>query len=178
MTSSASTSTELPDFNSPKDIEDYYQAHIDKYVEPEKLKLRTIMVRKTDSEDGEDVAWQNIENIHQQLKNGADFASLAKERSEGSRASEGGLMGFIARGDLISGFESIVFDLSVGELSPILESTVGYHIFFVEGQQEQKVKDINEVRDDIRDLVYREKAKERYNKWMEELKSNAYISIK
>ena len=79
---------------------------------------------------------------------------------------------------MIEAFDSVVFSLGVGEVSPILETEVGCHVFFVEAKQEKKVTQLSEVKDEVSTIIFRAKAKERYQIWMEELKENAYISIK
>ena len=79
---------------------------------------------------------------------------------------------------MISEFDEVLFNLSVGELSPILETDISYHIFLVEAKQGKKVKQLDEIKDEIFTIVFRSKLTERHEKWMDELKANAYISIK
>jgi parvulin-like peptidyl-prolyl isomerase len=165
---------------SPLEIEQYYNAHSADYTDPAKTKVRTIMIKKKKSsaDSAVDEAREKIEAIEQELKNGMSFADAAKQYSEGMKAADGGDVGFIKRGDLIADFDDILFSLAVGERTRILETEVGYHLFVVEAKQEQKVIPMTEVKDDIEAIIFREKAKERFSKWMEELKAGAYISIK
>jgi len=63
------------------------------------------------------------------IKNGADFAELAKKVSEDpGSASAGGDLGFVKRGVFYPEFESAAFKLKEGELSEVIESPVGFHI--------------------------------------------------
>lgn len=164
---------------SPLEVEEYYKEHIDDFSEKEKLKVSTIMIKKREiDEDGVDVAKQQIEKIVDELNGGASFAELAKQYSEGMNSEEGGQLGFIKKGEMISTFDSVLFDLFVGERSPILETEIGYHIFLVEAKQEKKVLSLSEVKEEINNIIFRKESKERYGKWMGELKQNAYISIK
>jgi len=164
---------------SPLDIEQYYQEHIDELTEKEKVKVKTIMIRKrNDGESGVDEARMRIDKIVQQLSNGASFDEMAKQYSEGMHASDGGALGFVQKDEMISEFDSVLFKLSVGERSDILETELGYHLFLVEAKQGKKVRPLAEVKEDIENTLYRTKAKERFAKWMSELKENAYISIK
>jgi len=166
---------------SPLEIEQYYESHLDDFTEKEKLKVKTIMIKKKEKKDDVstiDEAQMMMEKIVAQLKEGAQFSELAKQYSEGMHAEEGGSLGFIKRGEMIVEFDDVLFDLSVGELSPILETDIGYHIFFVEAKQEKKVRSLSENKDEIQNIIFRTKSKERFEKWMKELKENAYISIK
>lgn len=165
---------------SPKDVEDYYTQHLSEFTEKEKIKVRTIMVRKNEPlEDGSDpVAREKIESLVKDLKDGADFSETAKQFSDETHAAEGGELGSIQRGELIKTFDSVLFDLSVGALSPILETEIGYHLFFIDAKQEKKVKPLAELKSEIESALFRLKSKERFTQWITDLKEDAYISIK
>jgi peptidyl-prolyl cis-trans isomerase SurA len=165
---------------SPKEIEEYYNSNLKAFTEKEKLKVKTIMVRKKESDqtDTDSVQRQLMETIVSELKDGADFASLAKQYSDETHAQDGGDLGFIERGELIATFDEVLFQLSVGSLSPILETEIGYHLFLVEAKQEKKVKPLAELKDEIENILFRTKSKNRFEQWINELKENAYISIK
>jgi peptidyl-prolyl cis-trans isomerase SurA len=59
---------------------------------------------------------------------GADFAKLAKERSEDNSARNGGDIGSPARGMLAPAFEDALFSLKPEEISPVIETEYGFHI--------------------------------------------------
>lgn len=63
------------------------------------------------------------------LDNGADFKKLAKERSIGPNAQKGGDLGIITKGDLLPELDKTVSSLKVGEISDIVKTKMGYHIF-------------------------------------------------
>ncbi len=165
---------------SPLDIETYYNENIEDFTEKEKLKVKTIMIKKSEKEEDEgvDEAKIKIEKIINEIRQGASFSDLAKQYSEGMNAEEGGDLGFIEREEMIPEFDKVLFDLSVGELSPILETDVGYHVFLIEAKQEKKVRPLSEIKDEIYNIIFKIKSKERFEKWTQELKQNAYISIK
>jgi len=165
---------------SPKEIEDYYNEHLSEFTDKEKLKVKTIMLRKKEKdEDGTDpLVRESIDKITEELKTGADFAGLAKQHSEETHAEEGGELGFIESGELIASFDEVLFSLPVGSLSPVLETEIGYHLFLIEAKQEKKVKPLAEIKDEIENILFRTKSKVRFEEWMTDLKDNAYISIK
>ena len=165
---------------SPLEIEAYYSDHIGNFTEEEKLKVKTIMIKKKKDQDqkGNDEDREEIEKIVNTIQNGASFAELAKQYSQGMNAEEGGALGFIERGEMIPEFDTVLFKLTVGEISPVLETDIGYHVFLVEAKQEREVRPLSEIKDEIHNIIFKTKAKERFEKWMQELKQNAYISIK
>ena len=70
-----------------------------------------------------------IDSIYNALKQGADFAELAKKVSQDpGSARQGGLLPFVQRGQLVKEFEDVAFSLKDGELSGIVQSPYGYHI--------------------------------------------------
>lgn len=69
-----------------------------------------------------------IESIQKQLKNGANFQSLAKKISDGPSKKLAGSLGVIQRGQMVEPFETAAFALNQGQLSDIVETPFGYHI--------------------------------------------------
>ena len=63
------------------------------------------------------------------LNSGKDFAELAKERSTGPNAEKGGDLGSIHKGDLLPELDSALRKLKAGEISDVIKSELGFHIF-------------------------------------------------
>ena len=68
-------------------------------------------------------------DIYDQLKNGADFATLAEKYSEDTgTASKGGDLGWFGKGQMVPEFETVAFGLKDGEISKPVQSQFGWHI--------------------------------------------------
>lgn len=63
---------------------------------------------------------------------GADFAALAREHSDGPSGPEGGLLGWLTRGTLMPSFEEAAFALAPGQVSDVVETVFGYHVILRE----------------------------------------------
>ena len=63
------------------------------------------------------------------LNSGSDFATLATERSKGPNAEKGGDLGLINKGDLMPELDGAIRKLKTGEISSIVKSELGFHIF-------------------------------------------------
>lgn len=63
------------------------------------------------------------------LASGKDFKELAKEKSKGPNAKKGGDLGIIHKGDLLPELDSAIRKLKIGQISEIVKSELGYHIF-------------------------------------------------
>ncbi len=123
-------------------------------------------------------ALAKIQEVQQRLDNAEDFSVLAKKYSEDTSAAKGGLSDWIPQGTMIPAIDEVIFSQKVGELSDIIETPMGYHLFRVEEKQEGYRRSLDEVRDEIRNELYAKKSEERFYDWMQDLKSNAYISIR
>lgn len=138
--------------NQPRleDIEAYarssYNANQDKYAEPEQVRASHILIRT-----GEANAKQKLQEILQQVKGGADFAELARTRSQDpGSATKGGDLGFFARGRMIKPFEDVVFAMTKpGEVSEVFESPFGFHIIQLTERKPAGVKMFSEVKEQL-----------------------------
>ena len=162
---------------TPAEVEDIYNNNKERLVAPIRAKLRSILIRKGESVDAA-AAKKKADDILAEIKNGADFAAAATQKSEGPYASEGGDMGYVAPGQMIKEIDDIVFNMKPGEVSPVIDTAMGYHIFSVEDRQEARPMELAEVEEFLRAQIYRKKFEEAIIKWVEEKKRNAYISYK
>lgn len=80
------------------------------------------------------------------LDGGADFATLAQERSTGPSASNGGDLGWFGRGRMVPAFEEAAFDLEVGAYSSApVETQFGFHVLMVEGVRDTQAPAFEEL---------------------------------
>src|SRR5688572_20967778 len=114
----------------PADIQRYYNDNIQQYQTPEQVKASHILF-KTDGKD-EAAVRKQAETVLQQVKNGGDFAALAKQYSEdeGSKAN-GGDVDYFGRGRMVPEFENVAFTMQPGEVSDLVKSQFGFHIIKV-----------------------------------------------
>ena len=167
---------------SPTEIENYFKDHPDEFSSQEKIKVRSFTLKK--SEEAKDkgltdeAAKGKIDIFRKRILLGEDFAALAKEHSEDAQAKSGGVGEWIKRGEMIPAIEQIIFALEPGAVSNIVETEMGYHFFKMEEREPGKTRTFEEVRDEIFEKIFRQKASKRFHEWMDELKRAAYISIR
>ena len=73
-------------------------------------------------------AQSTIEEILSLLKDGGDFAELAKEHSDCPSGSDGGDLGSFGKGAMVPEFEEAAFNLEIGATSEAVETSFGYHL--------------------------------------------------
>ncbi len=159
---------------SPKGVALYYEEHKKAFKEDGMVRASHILVRQKDNDsETEKIA----EEIHLKIKNGGDFAALAREYSDGPHAQEGGDLGFFVSGQHISEIDNTIEKLKVGDLSDVFKSRLGCHILLVKQRKKSRVKPFSEAQDEIENIILREKAKEIWDQWITKLKEKAFIEI-
>jgi len=92
-------------------------------------------------------AEHKIQALYQGLEHGEDFATVAQEYSEDpSTAAGGGDMGFIPASGLNAALKQVVNSLKVGQVSPIIRSSIGFHIFKLLGVEEAGQHTLTDLR--------------------------------
>jgi peptidyl-prolyl cis-trans isomerase C len=94
------------------------------------------------------------------LAEGADFAQLAQESSIGPSGPNGGALGWFTAGMMVPSFEEAVFALSVGEVSPPVETQFGWHVIVLNDTREQVPPTLDEVRAELEDGLRRARMEE------------------
>jgi len=91
------------------------------------------------------------------LKNGTDFAKLAKEKSTDSTGKNGGDLGFVLAGELPKELDDVVLGLKPGAFSeePI-KTDFGWHVLKVEGKRDAKAPAFDDVKNELRTLMTEE----------------------
>lgn len=166
---------------SPAEVETYFNEHPEGFSGTEKIKVRSFTIKKDDTarEKGlKDEASRNkIEDIRKKILSGESFGELAKQFSQDTNAPQEGLGDWMERGSMIPIIDEVIFNLKRGEISKVVESPMGYHLFRIEEKQEKFQKTLAESRDEIFGILYQKKSQERFQEWMKDLKRNAYISL-
>ena len=167
---------------SPREIEDYYAQNPSEFAEEEKIKIRSVTIRKSEetADKGivDEAAKAKIESVDSRIKAGEAFEKLAQEFSEDANAEKGGSAGWVKKKELLPSIDEVLFQLPAGAISPVLETPAGYHLFKIEEKKVSRIPPLEEVKEQIRGVIFRKKAQERFETWMNELKSRTYISVR
>ena len=86
-------------------------------------------------------------------------------------------MGFLKRGTLLKELDTELGELKVGEISPVIETEVGYHVLFLKAKKKSEYTPLEQVWDRIKSNLYNEQATIIREKWIDELKAKAFIKI-
>jgi peptidyl-prolyl cis-trans isomerase C len=122
-----------------------YKANPKRFDLPEEFGASHILVR-VETPD----AKAKAQAILAELKAGADFAKVAREKSEDTNAKEGGDLGFFPPGQMVPPFDAAVQKMQKpGELSDVVETQFGYHIIRFNGRRASGVRTFEQVREPL-----------------------------
>ncbi len=148
---------------APDEIVDYYEMHQEDFTRQEQVRVRHILFKVLAHADEEEEAQirTRAEKVLVELRNGVDFAVLARRHSEDKATAEhGGDLGYFARGLMLPAFEEAAFTLSVGQLSDLVRTDFGFHILRLEDKVAAGVKSLPEVRPGIITELRQQKAQD------------------
>lgn len=150
---------------STEDARAYYEQNKARFTTAEQRRASHILIlADSDASEAErQAAHAKAESIEQQLKNGADFAELARRESQdpGSAAS-GGDLGFFTRDMMVEPFADAAFSLEPGQTSGIVETGFGFHIIRLTDIRAATQKSFESVRPEIESEIRAHLASARY----------------
>ncbi len=118
------------------EMKSYYDSNIKGDIKASHI---LISVDEDASDEDKEKAKKKAEEIIEKLKNGEDFAKLAKKYSDDDESKkDGGNLGYFNTGDMVEAFEEAAYNLSVDEYTtePV-ETTYGYHIIKKTGEKDK-----------------------------------------
>lgn len=119
---------------------------------------------------------ETAREIKAELDAGADFATLAKERSkESSAATTGGDLGTFGRKDMVAEFSNVVFNLPVNEISEPFQSQYGWHVAQVL-EITGDAPSFEALKDTVRQDLVEQKVGDQLSNWLQELREKAKIN--
>lgn len=162
---------------SEPEIQRYYNEHPEEFQNPQRVKVRRIFISATKEPETRLEAKRRIEDIYNRIKSGANFVEIAENESQGPEADQGGLIGWVSKGDLVPELEKFVETADVGEVSEPIETEWGFHILLIEEKQTSAKVPYEEARVIIEPKIKEQYINQRYQKWIDELKKGARIRI-
>lgn len=114
------------------DLRTYYKENVDRMAGKEERRASHILItasKDAPAADREKAQARAVELLAQARKSPGSFAELAKKNSQDpGSATQGGDLGFFARGAMVKPFEDAAYALNKGDISEVVESDFGYHI--------------------------------------------------
>jgi peptidyl-prolyl cis-trans isomerase SurA len=162
-----------------EDIKDYYDSHQDKYAGEKNYYLYNIFVRlspEADTSEKED-AFRQMENARARLDQGIVFVDLVNQLTDSSSRVQGTDLGLYRTEELSEQLRDAVEKLNAGEYTEVLDTEFGPQIIYVQEIQETPAKSVDDVESEISEILYNELVDNKYQDWLDELRSRSLIKI-
>ena len=176
-----------------EDIKDYYKTNKAKYFIKKQYKASHILVKSdTSLPFGEDLSEEEkkrlldeadektkikADEILKQIKEGADFAEMAKKHSaDTASGNNGGSLGQFSQGMMIPEFEAALDELKPGELGGPVKTQFGFHIIYLAEVKEEHLKPLTVVQEEIKKTLKEDKARKRIRRIAKKIRKAAGVN--
>jgi peptidyl-prolyl cis-trans isomerase D len=146
---------------SDDEVAEFYAANREMFHQAENVEASHVLIRtaETDSPEAVEAARQRAADVAQKAREGADFAELAREYSEGPAAAAGGSLGRFGRDQMIKPFADQAFSMEAGEISDPVKTEFGWHVIRLDQAYPEVTRPLEEVQDEIRAQIVARKAR-------------------
>ena len=163
-----------------EELEAYYRDNELRLTFPEEVRVRHILLtwKPLGTKDDRAAIREQMAPILERARKGEDFAALAREYSDDyDTKRNGGDTGFFHRGQMAPAFVQVAFSLKHGEISDRVETPFGVHIIRLEERRPARLVPLDEVREQLRDHVHRERIAAAVDQEIDRLRAAAEIKI-
>jgi peptidyl-prolyl cis-trans isomerase C len=126
-------------FPNEKQIKNAYQEVKESFKKTEEFKAAHILVKNK----------IEAQNLLITIENGVAFSELAKEKSIGPSAQNGGDLGWFSKGQMVPDFEMAVLKLDLGEISQPVKTQFGWHIIKLKNKRLTELPSLEDLRNEL-----------------------------
>src|SRR3989338_2621038 len=151
-----------------EDLKKYYNAHLAEFRHGEKVHARQMV---TDSKEKAD-------SLKKMLEDKTTFEEVAGQYSLSPDRKNGGDLGWFEKGIMPEEFDRICFRLKTGEISEVVKTPYGYHVFQVLERSPAGLTPFDAVEGEIRKKMTAERGSEVFQQWYQQLQTAATIEVR
>lgn len=160
-----------------EDLQTFYDENMHKFKKPELISVQIIYIKNNPTDvNGTQKVKSQIEEALALIESGEDFGVVAAEYSNDMSRVKGGVIKNVSRGMIDQTLEEHAFALKVGEMSGVIEQTVGSYLIKVTDRKPAEQMKFDDVKDKLASDIKTIKEKEALNMLLEKLKSYSMIT--
>lgn len=157
---------------SPGMVKKLYEERMEQYTLPAQAEIALIML---DAGEGRDAARARAEQLLERIRSGEEFAAVAEEASDGSRAADGGYRGWMKIDSLRKELREAIGAMDVGGTSSVIEAGDSFYIIWLKDLRPARTKPLAEVEEELRLELRREAMGEQMDSWVADLERKHYV---
>jgi peptidyl-prolyl cis-trans isomerase C len=158
----------------------YFEEHKEDFVVPEKVQIKRILIKITDTVPREEARGQASELQSQVVDNPNQFKALAQEHSQGPYARRGGDLGFVGVKGKPGVDQAIIdaaFEMEKGDVSDVIEADNGFSILYVPNKRDRVERTFEQMRGSVLRKVKSDRYNTLYDDYVGNLKTDAKIDV-
>jgi parvulin-like peptidyl-prolyl isomerase len=145
----------------------YFETHRSEFDTPEQAHALQILVTTA----------EEAKSLLDQIRKGASFEDLAKSHGRSPDARRGGDLGWFARGTMPKAFDEACFSLKPGQVSGVVQSSYGYHLFKLLGRRPPKKRSLDEVQKEVIRRAFLEKKAQAERQLLDQVRKSSKVQI-
>ena len=149
------------------EVKKYYRDHPEEFNVPARVHAYHIVL----------LTLSEADEIRSELLDGADFSKTARKYSKSPDSVDGGDLGIFSKGQMPKEFDDILFTLKRNEISKVVESPYGFHIFKVQKQLGPTKMTYADASVKIRKEMFNRRMEEKFKEWLQDIRKNADIKV-
>ncbi len=153
------------------EIEAYYKSHPEEFtVKEERYQIAQILIAVEPDASQKEIsqARAKAQAIRARILEGENFAALAQRYSDDPSKSNGGELGWFKPDELLDEIREVVSKLNVGDISPVVQTSHGFHILKVEDHEKPGLQPLSKVRDQIEAKLMQTRLEKEFRRWVRE----------
>jgi len=162
---------------SDEEILRFYRQHRDRFMLPPEVRISQILIALGPGSELLAVR-EKAQEVYELLKKGERFEELAVKYSDGPEGRRGGNLGYIRQGDMLPQIQKAIEQAPLGSVTEPIASPIGMHIIRVDDRKASEFRPFEEVKEDVRNMVFQLKSEDAYIAWIKEQKDKNYIEIR
>ncbi|MFC1467694.1 peptidylprolyl isomerase [Verrucomicrobiota bacterium] len=162
---------------SDAEAQTFYNENTERFMRPEQVRASHILI-KTEKSDTDEVKAEKkakAEALAKQAKEGADFATLAKENSACPSKDQGGDLNYFAKERMVPEFSEAAYSMNAGDISGVVETQFGYHVIKVTDKKAAEQVDFTNVVANIKGFLTQQKKQQAVQAFAQDLRAKAEI---
>lgn len=148
-------------------IRTHFEQHKARYQRPEQVRAAQLVVKTMDE----------ARRVQALLRGGQKFPDLARKYSLSADAKVGGDLGFFERGVMPPVFDQVAFRLGVGEVSEVVETEYGFHLFKVLARRPPETRELVEVRPQVEAELLKAAQAKAQEEYLAQLRAKAKLQV-
>ncbi|OGT89029.1 MAG: nitrogen fixation protein NifM [Gammaproteobacteria bacterium RIFOXYA12_FULL_61_12] len=161
------------------DLRLFHEMHRDRFITPERRVARHILITLNPGypENSREAAFARMERLTEKLSGRTNrFADFARRHSECPTAMEGGKLGEVKQGQLYPELDRALFQMAEGDISPIIETEIGFHILLCERIKPGKPIPLSKVEARIREILEQNRRRNCQKAWIARLSAPSFCA--